>query len=146
MIKERMSQIQINIIAIDKVLSQLLKTYNLDKTTLIPAKRLLRAILDCRNNRIHPGCTPCRGIYASITYGVGPSIGVNSENCNLNIGGSICDINKCKCNPQFTMAQTKKSERNKYCFRQLRAGKCTDEYMQRTLGITLFPDKYTKRR
>ncbi len=143
--KSKITQTQLRIVLDDKNLTRLLKLYNLDKITLFHAQKLLQSMLDCRDDRTRPECTKHNGIFASLVYHIGPQTGNDCPSNGLYLS-NVCDINKCRCDSNYTTANTTKPERKMQCFKQLASGKCTDEFMRRTLGATFFPEKYAKQK
>ena len=141
---EKLTQTKLRIVTRCPELQKLLKLHRLDKITLFKAEKLLQAILDNR----HPkpdSCLVNHGISATTIYHIGPSCGNRSEHSTLNLN-NVCDIQICKCDPNFSIAGTTRPIRRMHCFCQLATGKCTDQYMQNTLGKVLFPSKYNKQK
>jgi hypothetical protein len=66
----------------------------------------------------------------------------NKNNSELNLTGMFFPAN----NPQCTNCKGSDSAKVKSCARNLRAGKCQDEFIKNTLGKILFPQHYGKQK
>lgn len=68
--------------------------------------------------------------------------GLTKRNCTLNIDGMFYYGQDTKCGtPNPHMDEEAKIKR---CARNLKNGKCKDEFIRNTLGATLFPQHYAK--
>lgn len=83
----------------------------------------------------------CLGLMLSVNFNVGAD---STEKCKGGMADLIgaCYVHKCKCCPEFIMSQHNVYEWSRVCFNQLASGKCTDKYMQNTVGWALFPQHY----
>lgn len=78
----------------------------------------------------------------SVRFGQMPGFGPRYSTLDLN-GLFYCDTH-----PQCKQISRKMNEvsKLKHCARNLRAGKCTDEFIKNTLGAALYPQHYGKQK
>ena len=78
----------------------------------------------------------------SARFGMTPGFGPRYSSLDID-GLFYCDTYpQCK----QTIRKTNEISKLKHCARNLRAGKCTDEFIKNTLGAALYPQHYGKQK